>query len=877
MCEALALVHSTDFPLQRWCWLRLHELQHLTSPMAGWRELSCAVNVGGCPSLVDDVGAVLRERQGLWTLVLIREAQLAPAAAVGTLATRFFQQAKCTHATAAHDTRLDVDCRLVLFALSTSWGAEALAQPDKRSGPRHRLLSSAKGEAAPWLSAAQRAQPRLLPHLLRSAVAVVLGEEPTERFGARMREQLESRHGRQQQQSAQPAQQHVGVDDGSAASTWPDLSVFDRIAGQQSVVSEVVQRLRGIASGADGGQDAHVFFFYGFPGTGKTMLAELVALAQHGRTSPPAFQRFSMQNYKTDEDMWKLVSPPCGVKGEAPVVLFDEIEEARADFMTSALVNAIDHRGFVEFSRKTAEGACVSEHARTAGAFIILTSNCFMDALADVVARQRRAGISEPTALYKATREAMDAMIFDERIPCDAQRGTPNPFAAGKMRDRMRGNLYPFLPLTDPQMVAAFERELEERAKLYNASRRPVGLFWMPEFARLIVRQRGAVLGVDQRGAGAEPPRMRAVVEAATAAARAGGAHDGALGSTVSSSGLTGNDGKSLRKRIEELMRLDERSVERLYARAADACARNGARLARLMLHVANEVPDVAEFCEPLPSTAAGAAATRTHAAQLAAAAERHPSVGTLLAAAAYVVVSTLCFAGSAPACALEAALLEAARWAWWALSWAWQLLGVALGALSGGARLGALALALLFGRSVRRARRAQRDKDAGMQAALSAVLSAHALEGSAWRVAEAQLHAQLSVALRELREIEEAVGAVPSAPYRALTELREIEEAVRAVPSAPYRALTELREIEEAEAVGARHGAQPVAAAAALGGAAGAATRAAAASESGERGDSGGVIMPGPPCPTRRGLMAVLAQRAAAGDAREIWTEAAR
>jgi hypothetical protein len=471
MCEALALVHSTDFPLQRWvsgeprtsghvvlagnasahaaalqCWLRLHELQHLTSPTAGWRELSCAVNVGGCPSLVDDVGAVLRERQGLWTLVLIREAQLAPAAAVGTLATRFFQQAKCTHATAAHDTRLDVDCRLVLFALSTSWGAEALAQPDKRSGPRHRLLSSAKGEAAPWLSAAQRAQPRLLPHLLRSAVAVVLGEEPTERFGARMREQLESRHGRQQQQSAQPAQQHVGVDDGSAASTWPDLttwpdlSVFDRIAGQQSVVSEVVQRLRGIASGADGGQDAHVFFFYGFPGTGKTMLAELVALAQHGRTSPPAFQRFSMQNYKTDEDMWKLVSPPCGVKGEgafaalfagrvgctggggagagagaggaggagaggggagaggdggdaswsswalstataadpcarpAPVVLFDEIEEARADFMTSALVNAIDHRGFVEFSRKTAEGACVSEHARTAGASIILMS-----------------------------------------------------------------------------------------------------------------------------------------------------------------------------------------------------------------------------------------------------------------------------------------------------------------------------------------------------------------------------------------------------------------------------------------------------------------------------------------------------------------------
>ena len=38
--------------------------------------------------------------------------------------------------------------------------------------------------------------------------------------------------------------------------------------------------------------------------------------------------------------------------------------QARADFMTSALVNAIDHRGFVEFSRKTADGACATEQAR---------------------------------------------------------------------------------------------------------------------------------------------------------------------------------------------------------------------------------------------------------------------------------------------------------------------------------------------------------------------------------------------------------------------------------------------------------------------------------------------------------------------------------
>jgi len=49
--------------------------------------------------------------------------------------------------------------------------------------------------------------------------------------------------------------------------------------------------------------------------------------------------------------------------------------------MTSALVNAIDKRGFVELTRKPADGPCVTEHASTAGAFVVLTSNCFLHAL----------------------------------------------------------------------------------------------------------------------------------------------------------------------------------------------------------------------------------------------------------------------------------------------------------------------------------------------------------------------------------------------------------------------------------------------------------------------------------------------------------------
>ena len=46
----------------------------------------------------------------------------------------------------------------------------------------------------------------------------------------------------------------------------PDHAVFDRMAGQEAVVEEVRARLKAVERGADGGEDAHTFFFYGFPG-----------------------------------------------------------------------------------------------------------------------------------------------------------------------------------------------------------------------------------------------------------------------------------------------------------------------------------------------------------------------------------------------------------------------------------------------------------------------------------------------------------------------------------------------------------------------------------------------------------------------------------
>ena len=480
-----------------------NEVRHPAS-MSAWHEISCA---HGCPELLEEVAHVLHKHSGQWGVLLVHDADNAPVAQIGALAKRFFHAGRCFHSTA--DARFDSDCRRFVFALSTRWGTDATLQPDARARPRHELTSLALAEAQPWLT---KAVPQVAQRQrLRGAMAVVLGREPSDRFATRILEQDQARAKRAARRDAARAAAATAAPEraGRRRQRSRPLSIR-RGLRPGGCVRELRSRLSVVASGADGGEGAHVFFFFGFPGTGKTYLAEQVAMAQHGSTAKPNYEVFSMQNYKTEEAMWNLVSPPCGVKGEgafanlfasrvgcgggggggtcegvAPVVLFDEIEEARADFMTTALVNAVDKKGYVEFHRKEAgSDRCQSVHAPTAGAFFILTSNCFMDELNAVLADEQRPGRT-PAQVYAAVRKAMDAKIFDEGIPCDNATRTPSPFAARKMADRMRGNIYPFLPLNDEEVVRAFETQLQHRADAYEATR-GVGLYWTRGLARLI-------------------------------------------------------------------------------------------------------------------------------------------------------------------------------------------------------------------------------------------------------------------------------------------------------------------------------------------------------------------------------------------------------
>ncbi|EOD11654.1 hypothetical protein EMIHUDRAFT_214532 [Emiliania huxleyi CCMP1516] len=482
------------------------DARYLLDP-AAWHSFACSDGgvdgADSCATLVDDVAATLQQRAGMWTVVFVAAAELAPAAQIASIVGRFWRAARCIHSSATD--RLDADCRRTLFVLSTRLGDEAAMETAAGLGGGGLAGGGLAGGGPEGEegSAGTLSGVRLRERVARDAAAWLASGVCVAAAGASDR----------------------------CAGDAGELSALDALEG---VVAEVRSRLEAARVGASGGEDAH--------------------------------------NYRTDEDLWKLVSPPCGIKGEGafaalfagahgegrekgegrgaraasapvgPVVVFDEIEEARRDFMTTALVNAIDHRGFVE-------------HAPTAGAIFVLTSNCFLDELAE------------------ATRAEMERRIFTDAIPCSRADGTPSPFAAGKMRDRMRGNAFPFLPLSGEQMAAAFEMQLERRANHYE-DENGVSLHWTRDFARLA---RGAAVG-----------------------------------------------GESVRKRIDVLMRLDSHSVERLYASAASRCRPR--RLEALILHTRAGTPAAEPICAG--GDRAEGDAEEQRAAPTSAPPQRHHSLG---------------------------------------------------------------------------------------------------------------------------------------------------------------------------------------------------------------------------------------------------------
>ena len=127
-----------------------------------WQQIDCTK---GCPTLVDQLSALLALRNSLWTILFVKSAEQAPAAQLATVVSRFWRQARCTHTSARE--RLNTDCRRTLIVLSTAWGSKELdtahgayicsadgdgnVDGDANRGCNSRLRQLALLDAAGWI------------------------------------------------------------------------------------------------------------------------------------------------------------------------------------------------------------------------------------------------------------------------------------------------------------------------------------------------------------------------------------------------------------------------------------------------------------------------------------------------------------------------------------------------------------------------------------------------------------------------------------------------------------------------------------------------------------------------------------------------------
>lgn len=236
------------------------DARYLLDP-AAWHSFACSDGgvdgADSCATLVDDVAATLQRRAGMWTVVFVAAAELAPAAQIASIVGRFWRAARCIHSSATD--RLDADCRRTLFVLSTRLGDEAAMEtaaglgggglaggglagggPEGEEGSAGtlsgvRLRERVARDAAAWLASVDRAAPpsQRPGRLLRERLCVgrgALGRAPFEALVARQREVRAARRGRGSAQGVCVAA--AGASDRCAGDAG-ELSALDALVGQE--------------------------------------------------------------------------------------------------------------------------------------------------------------------------------------------------------------------------------------------------------------------------------------------------------------------------------------------------------------------------------------------------------------------------------------------------------------------------------------------------------------------------------------------------------------------------------------------------------------------------------------------------------------------
>lgn len=165
------------------------------------------------------------------------------------------------------------------------------------------------------------------------------------------------------------------------------------IVGQESAISTVAATIRRKENGWADDNHPLVFLFLGSSGIGKTELAKQLASYMH-KDKQQGFIRLDMSEYQEKHEVAKLIGAPPGYVGHEDggqltkqlkncnnaVVLFDEVEKAHPDVLTS-LLQLFDEGRLTDGKGKTIE--CKE-------AIFIMTSNLASDEIAQYGLELRR-------------------------------------------------------------------------------------------------------------------------------------------------------------------------------------------------------------------------------------------------------------------------------------------------------------------------------------------------------------------------------------------------------------------------------------------------------------------------------------------------------
>ncbi|CAI8040388.1 Caseinolytic peptidase B protein homolog [Geodia barretti] len=237
----------------------------------------------------------------------------------------------------------------------------------------------------------------------------------------------------------------------------------ERIVGQDGAITTTAAAIRRRELGWADDDHPLVFLFLGSSGIGKTELAKQIAHYMH-KDNSKGFIRLDMSEYQEKHEVAKLIGSPPGYVGHdqggqlterlrecpAAVVLFDEVDKAHPDVLTT-LLQLFDEGRLTDGQGKTV-------HCKQA--IFVMTSNLASDEIASHALQLRREAAQAAQDYHHSQTEPEEhieiSRDFKERV---VEPILKSHFKRDEFLGRINEMVY-FLPFSRSELNQLVEKEL---------------------------------------------------------------------------------------------------------------------------------------------------------------------------------------------------------------------------------------------------------------------------------------------------------------------------------------------------------------------------------------------------------------------------------